>query len=269
MSKNLNSYSKGEGKESERPIIKKTEIRLDNHIQSVVISVAHDYLKKDIGISSSLFLIISGGEKKERQYFSCILNNPQYFARIKVHFLTKEGEGFRTKELLETANELKARLKDSEVDSSDSFFLLSDRDHFYPEIVEIKPECDSKRYHLVVSNPCFEIWLYYTSFNLMPHENGFVIPPIKQISNEFKRYLDQKGKETGGIDPRKAIFEIQHSIANCKANYKEDKNGIPELFSTNMYELAEELLPLIEPELNKLMEDNDRKEEEFRNKNKK
>jgi hypothetical protein len=265
MSENLNSYSKSDGIKPERAIIKRNEIQFANDIVLVTNEVAQDYLKKEKNLDTALFIIISGGEKKERQYFSCILSQPQKFSKIKIHFLSKKKEGLQTFELLETANKIRCKLEDSEVDHSDSFFLLSDRDHFYPEILAIKPECDKERYCLIVSNPCFEIWLYYSYFELLPSDDGFQLPEVKQMSSEFKGFLNQKSALKGGVDPRKAIFEIKSAIINSRQKYKEDELGIPELFSTNMFELAEVLLPLIEKEISVLIEENKRAEANFRN----
>ena len=69
--------------------------------------------------------------------------------------------------------------------------------------------------------------------------------------------------------PEKAILSIYPNIENAKKNYNEDENGIPMLFSTNMYLLAEALLLLIEPELTNIIEENKRIEEKFRSRNKK
>jgi hypothetical protein len=41
-----------------------------------------------------------------------------------------------------------------------------------------------------------------------------------------------------------------------KNNYEEDAYSIPKLFSTNMFVLAEKILPLIDSELKKLFEEN-------------
>ncbi len=73
----------------------------------------------------------------------------------------------------------------------------------------------------------------------------------------------------GGVKPQKAILNIYINIENAKKNYNEDGDGIPVLFSTNMFLLAEELLPLIEPELTNMIEENKRIEAKFRGRNKK
>ena len=163
MSKNLYPYKKGEGIQEERYVIKKSDVKLEENISSAAKSISTSYSKGNKDLDSSLFLIISGGEKREKDYFSPIMKNPQHFPRIQLHFISKAKEGLQTNELLVAANKLRDRLNDSmDLDYMDTFFLLSDRDHFYPEILEIKPQCESNGYHLIVNNPCFEIWLYYS-----------------------------------------------------------------------------------------------------------
>ena len=73
----------------------------------------------------------------------------------------------------------------------------------------------------------------------------------------------------GGIEPNKVILNIDTNIENAKNNYKEDEKGIPMLFSTNMYLLAADLIPLIEPELSNMIQEQKEREKEFRNRKKK
>jgi len=129
------------------------------------------------------------------------------------------------------------------------------------ELLRIKPKCESEGFNLIISNSCFDVWLYYAYHVTMPN---FQLPsdPLK-ISGKFKGWLPRVIR--GGISPKKAILNIK----NAKINYREDENGIPLLFSTNMYLLAEDLLHFIEPELLKIIKENKRNEERFRSRNKK
>lgn len=72
----------------------------------------------------------------------------------------------------------------------------------------------------------------------------------------------------GGVKTTRAILNIYQNIENARKAFKVDNNGIPVLFSTNMFELAENLLPLIEPELTNMINENRRDEVEFRNRTK-
>lgn len=269
MSKNINPYSKGEGKESERPIIERPKIIFDEDVQQLpkgFISV--DYIKPDGELSSALFIIVSGGIRREKQYFSKIMDI-KTFPRINVKFIGRNDEtgeeGLSPDKMYDEAIKIKRRFEENETSNvSDSVYLVADVDEFMDVLLQIKQLCVQENFKLIVSNSCFEVWLYYSYCADIPE---FPIPErIETLSWKFKEWLPTV--IIGGINPTKSVFNIRQNINNAKVNYKEDKNGIPELFSTNMYELAEELLPLIEPELNKLMEENSRKEAKFRNMNK-
>lgn len=150
-------------------------------------------------------------------------------------------------------------------DYPDKIYLISDIDYLMNELLRIKPKCESEGFNLIISNSCFDVWLYYAYHVTMPN---FQLPsdPLK-ISGKFKGWLPRVIR--GGISPKKAILNIHINIKNAKINYREDENGIPLLFSTNMYLLAEDLLHFIEPELLKIIKENKRNEERFRSRNKK
>ena len=134
----------------------------------------------------------------------------------------------------------------SQEDAPDHFFIISDIDHFYNDLVKIQPQCSKEHIGLIMSNPCFEIWLYYGKEEEPP--NDFVAPMDKlKISQAFKTYLETKVK--GGVNPKKALYDIKSAIDHAKKHYEKDDKGIPKLFSTNMFVLASELLPLIDEEL--------------------
>jgi hypothetical protein len=212
--------------------------------------------KKEEGILSpkTFFVIVSGGEKREKKYFQIILNKDK-FGRIKIEFIA-DPQKLNPDGLLETALYRQMRCKSSQEDAPDKIFIVSDVDHFYDELVRIKPECEEADFSLIISNLCFEIWLYYGKFSNKPTD--FDVPDnYLKISQSFKTYLDKKVK--GGVNPGHAIFDIFDAIKNAKDNYEEDINCIPKLFSTNMFLLAEDILPLIETELKELISENEEK----------
>lgn len=262
MADNKRSYNKlGHEKEllPEKIIEKNPE---DNHqpIIEVDSSFAYQKVSKNI-LPKSFFIIISGGEEREKKYFKIISNNDS-FDRIKIDFIADPNK-LAPKGMLSIALYKKAYYLSSKnvaEDRPDEIFLVSDVDDFVKELCEIKPVCENENIHLIISNSCFEVWLYYAYRSDVPQ---FPIPlNIKTISWEFKRWVPKSIK--GGINPIKAILEIKQNIINAKANYIEDANGIPELLSSNMFLLAERLLQLIEPELNELIEKNRIRENSFR-----
>ncbi|MDR1484378.1 MAG: RloB family protein [Planctomycetaceae bacterium] len=232
-----------------------------SELSAMPINVAGVNYKKEHGVKSpkTFFVIISGGEVRERNYFKIIANQDK-FRRIKISFVADPNQLYPDG-LLQKAEDEQKRYKTSQGDEPDKIFIVSDVDHFMNDLLRIKPKCENSNISLIISNSCFEIWLYYGKFNQKP--KGFIIPENSgKISQVFKTYLNTKFK--GGIDPRHAIFDIETAISNSSANYEEDDNGIPTLFSTNMFRLAEQLLPFIKDELNKMIAENEIKIRSFK-----
>jgi hypothetical protein len=225
-----------------------------------------DYQKPDIAeLPKAFFIIISGGEVREKNYFRFISLQDK-FKRIKLEFIADPLK-LSPDGMFEVAEYKKAHYETSRNEDAepDKMYLLSDVDDFINELLRIKPKCENAGFHLIISNSCFEVWLYYAYHDAIP---SFPVPtdPLK-ISSKFKGWLPSV--ISGGINPQKTILSIYSNIDNAKKNYRESESGIPLLFSTNMYLLAENLLPLIEPELTEMIVETKRIETEFRNKKKK
>ncbi len=220
--------------------------------QNSIIPLNDAYVKKDGYLSPALFVIVSGGEKREKDYFK-IISKIESFPRIKICFVANDrdtGEGgLSPLKMFVEAKKIKDEYAEGKPDDIiDQIYLLSDVDDFMGELLKIKPHCVVEDLNLIVSNPCFEVWLYYCCFSDKP-DDFHMGEPLK-VSLELKRYLNEK--KPGGINPVTSIFCIQHAIENAEQNYSEDKNGIPVFFSTNMFLLAKEIYPLVESELQKM-----------------
>jgi len=259
-------YSKSSPEREPLPQQRKNTVPVEIHRESSVVIQLPGYQKPDIEeIPKAFFIIISGGEVREKDYFK-LLSFQDKFKRIKLEFIADplklSPDGMYEVAQYKKTHYATSRNKDAE---PDKIYLISDVDHFLNELLRIKPKCINEDFHLIISNSCFEVWLYYAYRDVIP---SFPLPtdPLK-VSSKFKGWLDSA--VPGGVKPKKAILSIYPNIENAKKNYREDNDGIPLLFSTNMYLLAENLLPLIEPELTYLMEENMRKEAEFRSKKKK
>lgn len=213
-------------------------------------------------LPKTFFIIISGGEKREKDYFK-IFKNHDKFNRIRLDFVSDPFK-LSPDGMYELAEYKKNQYLSSwnEDDEPDKIYLVSDVDHFMSELIRIKPKCEKEDFKLIISNSCFEVWLYYACLDVIPN---FPMPddPLR-ISAKFKGWLNDA--IPGGAKPNKAIFNIYDNIKNARKNYAEDTNGIPSLFSTNMFLLAEDLLPLIEPELLTMIATNKKKEVESRKK---
>jgi hypothetical protein len=230
--------------------------------EAVFLKDSSVYLKPDKEIPAKTFVvIISGGEEREKKYFK-IISNKEKFPRIKIEFIA-DPTNLTPLGMFEIAKFKKERYLSSqnkEIDAPDNIYLVSDVDEFRKELLEIIPKCKNEGLHLSISNPCFEIWLY---FAFQPDLPAFPIPErLETISWKLKEWLPSVIK--GGINPTKAIFSIQENIRNAQLNYAEDEQGIPQLFATNLFELAKEIYPHIEEEITKMKDENKKREEKYR-----
>lgn len=235
------------------PIFQDKKLVEEKLVPFVPIKDAGRNYRKEEGVLSpkSFFVIVSGGEKTERLYFK-IISNQDKFKQIKIEFIA-DAKQLNPKGLLETAIYKQEHYKTSQENKPDEIYIVSDIDDFMSELLEIKPNCENLNIPLIISNSCFEIWLYYAYFDF-EQIIAFVVPENKlQISKSFRRWMPSS------INPVKAIFNIEQNIKNAKIHYEEDENGIPKLFSTNMFVLAEKILPLIDSELKKLIAKNENK----------
>lgn len=241
MSNVIRKYSKGNPNITPKKCNISTEVKNQDTIFSQ--NVSSSYRKRaEYEIPKSFIVLISGGEKREKDYFILIDKNRDKFPCLKIEFIA-EPKKLNPDGLLEIAKSKLEHYKSSETKiAPDDYFLLSDVDHFRNDLIRIKPDCKILGLNLIISNPCFEVWLYYSKRG--DKFLGFNIPQnYLKISSALKTFVPTKIE--GGCDPRKAIFDIQNNIQNAKTNYLEDSDGIPKLFATQMYILAEKILPYI------------------------
>lgn len=265
-----NAYSKGEGSRELRDV-KKVEVKEVESSKIEVLQIAKTspldgYYKPEGSIEQSFFIVISGGDKRERQYFQIFegeeIRSIRKFPRINIEFVSEDGQGLLPKQMLEKAMIVKASKRTSI--ETDKYYLITDVDNFRDDLLEIIPLCKKEKLELIISNYCFEIWLYYGRFEARPMT--YIEPEDKsKCSQVLKKYV-HKESGGGGIDSRTAIFDIEKAIINSANNYEEDEHGIPAIFSTNMHKLAKEIHTLIGEDLKKYIAAETKKKEEYKNK---
>ena len=177
------------------------------------------YEKTDGVMSYSIVCVISGGEKRERDFLLTLIRQ-QDLHSLRVAFISKERQGLQPYQMQEQWKEFQRTKIVSingitfHLDELDKVFLLSDVDEFYEQLVRIQEghsEEDSGQW--IISNPCFEIWLYYC-FCDNPKEDLSSIEALepKQRSKELKK-LGHK-VVTGGMNPIKAFEQMQEGITH-------------------------------------------------------
>ena len=228
--------------------------------------VSSSYRKDDGFLSTSLVFVLSGGEKKERDFLSELIRQREIHS-LRVAFMSEKGQGLQPYQMNER---WKIILRDGQffiggqlyhLNDMDKVFLLSDVDEFYDQLVKILSE-DVKQLQgkWIISNPCFEIWLYYCYLNT----------PEKDLVNLISETVASRSKKlkalgphlrSGGINPCLAFEHMMTGIENSRAHYAVDEHRIPILFATNMHEMAEDLMDIMNNNRNEYEEFLRRREE--------
>ena len=189
----------------------------------------------------AFIVVFSNGEVREKRYFQWMMHHCE---RLKIEFFSHPVS---PDDLLVDVKAKKSEYdKTAGAETPDAYYTVTDVDHFYNDILRSKAGYEKEGIKLIISNPCFEVWLYYSQRD--DRFEGFVAPKDRlKLSQAVKRFLNET--IPGGVNPAKAVFDIKENIANAHKNYGEDEMGVPVQFATNMFILAGEVLPYLEKDL--------------------
>ena len=161
----------------------------------------------------------------------------------------------------EDSKMLKTEEWEGTLEENDSVYFLTDLDHFrksLEKILSLPSQATPPPYQWIISNPCFEIWLYYSYIDDNPEDKLGELIPLE----EYKRPQTLKtlcGKlHSGGMNPKKAFNNIDRAIENAERYRGYDNNRIPQLFSTDMAIFAKRVWEYIHIEFQKQKESSER-----------
>lgn len=244
------SYSKGKGtKEAFPPVLEQypaapvynDENLLAEMAESATFSKAY---QKGVGIvPTTILFVLSGGVKREKDYLKPL----DKIRRVVVAFASKRGQGLLPRQLIETADKFVQKgvfatpKRDYTIEEGDVIYLLQDVDQFETDIRTIWAEKHAQNVCWIISNPCFEIWLYYHYTEEPPYKilNKIENKGVCERSQALKHILHTKIK--GGISPDKAMEFLQLAIERSRKYYAEH-DGIPVLYATQMDRLGEDII---------------------------
>lgn len=209
--------------------------------------IPQSYSKTDGVLSPHLVFVLSGGEKRERDFLSKLIQQREIHS-LRVVFMSENQQGLQPSQMqemwkeIQSAREFEANGQTYHLKDIDKVFLLSDVDEFYEQLKKIfNDNSDAEQGQWIVSNPCFEIWLYYCYLNNPENDlKSLKLETVTKRSRELKRLLPKL--IPGGIDPRKAFEQMVTGIDNSLEHYKVDENSIPVLFATQMHIMAKYLV---------------------------
>jgi len=199
---------------------------------------SHTGLKRDY----RLFAIVCEG-KREAEYFQLLESLSQ---RISIDIIIDKVPDLEMKAKYNTKSAPKWLLdravkyieKEGLIDEDELWFVLDVDKWEINQIREIASLCkDKPNWHIAISNPCFEIWLYFHMNSIIPEE--IKNKPCKFIKNK----LDSISKS--GYNKEKYIIKINDAIINAKRADSDRKHFFPQKGETKVYLLAESLIAYV------------------------
>ncbi len=123
------------------------------------------------------------------------------------------------------------------LNDEDSIWLVMDVDKWGDKILnEIHDYCQQQsNWRIIISNPCFEIWLlYHTRVNLEGIDFN--------TAQKCKTLLNDE--TPGGYNPKSYVLLVKNAMNNAK-NADKFKSWYPIIGNTTMYELIESLMQFV------------------------
>lgn len=196
------------------------------------------YEKKASFRDAFYFIVVCEGQNREPDYFNFF---DGISSRVKI-VSVESSEGSAPKKLIGNALAIEEELDASA--ERDRLWFVIDTDKWKEQLHEIRKECEAHPHWKVAqSNPCFEVWLYFHARAQLP-----LLKNIAQCNN-WKRLLPTIIQ--GGFNADFHPIAIESAIANSRNTYQAT-GYFPNPGSTQLWELGEELIPLIKKDLDEL-----------------
>ncbi len=207
--------------------------KLRGYSREIPVELERDY---------KLFAIACEGSRREPEYFKVF----QHISRkIKVDLIedvvsdaemqVKHQQKSAPQWVLDRA--VKYIDKEGLLDEDDLWFVM-DIDRWTEEQIRtIAHYCETyPNWHIVLSNPCFEVWLYF-------HKKATMATSTSNSCNDFKHEISTL--EKGGYHPLKFIADLPQAIINSKRADSNEGHFLPGLKETKVYLLGEAIMEII------------------------
>lgn len=210
-----------------------------------------DYSKGEPHLDTAIVFILSGGSEREKKYFRP-LKIDKHIKNIKIAFRSKKGQGLKPYELVSKAIDfIKSKTFVTEdnisyhIEAEDTIYLIQDVDEFGSDIKKYLEPDDEKlpiNCKWIISNPSFEIWLFYHHYDNPSILAAGLAMSEHDRSNWLKEYLNEI--IDGGVKSTQALHFANIAIDNSRMNYSDD-NGFPNIYATQMHIVAEKIITIL------------------------
>ena len=189
-----------------------------------------------------LFAIACEGGKREPEYFKVFRFMSKKIAVDIIEEIVSEEEALTInsnksapKWVLDRA--IRYIEKEGLHDEDDLWFVMDVDRWNINQLREIANYCENKpNWHIVLSNPCFEVWLYF-------HKKANILISESNTCQEFKTEISTF--ENGGYHPFKFLPFLANAIESAKLADTNKNHFLPNLKVSKVYELGEAALNII------------------------
>lgn len=189
-----------------------------------------------------LFAIACEGEKREPEYFKVFRFLSRKIAVDVIEDIVNEEEAMtinpnKSAPLWVLDRAMRYIEKEGLNDEDDLWFVMDTDRWSTIQLREIATYCENfPNWHIVLSNPCFEVWLYF-------HKKNNIDSSISVSCGDFKNEISKL--EKGGYHPLKFISTLPEAIANSKAVDKDPAYFFPDFKVSKVYQLGEAVLEVV------------------------
>ena len=188
------------------------------------------YSKQRVFRDHRKFVIIAEGDRED-DYFGFF---NEINRRIKIVTVPRDKGKSACKFFLERLHEYNIR---EGIEHEDLIWFITDVDKWErSEIDSLQAVClDNPNYNLAISNPCFEVWLYFHYSN--PETLKTKTP--KHLKTKLGTIVQ------GGYNKKTFCLRIDVAAKSAKKSDKHPKHYFPVEMNTKVYNLAEEMLKFL------------------------
>lgn len=189
-----------------------------------------------------LFAIVCEGSKREPEYFKILRHISKKVAVDVIEDIVSEEEALSinpNKSAPKWVLDRAVRYVEKEgLNSDDDLWFVMDIDRWTEQqLREVEAYCSQfPNWHIVLSNPCFEVWLYF-------HNKADISVSKSVTCNDFKTEISTH--EKGGYNPLIFLSNLSNAINNAKNADSDINHFIPKPKESKVYQLGEAILNVI------------------------
>lgn len=181
-----------------------------------------------------LFAIACEGSDREPQYFNVFRDLSR---RIKVDVIEEDINRTNSSPKW-VLNRLTSYIEKYDLQDTDELWIVIDVDNWKDEEVRnVASYCnDQSNWNIAISNPCFEVWLYF-------HKRKDVLNSSSVSCKDFKSEIATFSKN--GYNKYQYILLLEDAIRNAKQADSNKNHFLPKEKETKVYLLIEAMLAMI------------------------